>query len=66
MRLRKQDLVVTYEHEGCYRILIRTKFLWFFYRWVPITYQEAEHLEDKILEFETFKAATEFIELVGS
>ena len=64
MSLDKQDFQILYITEGCYKVLLRIKFLYFFYRWVPITYQESENSEDKILEFESFIEATNFIDTV--
>jgi len=60
----KKDFQILYVNEKCYTVYMRIKFLWFFYKWVPITYQEAEHTEDKVLEFETFDEATNFIETI--
>jgi len=65
MKHNKQDFQITYIKEGCYQISMRTRFLFFFYNWDTITYQEAEHTDDKPLEFESFNAATDFIETIA-
>ena len=63
-KLQFQDFQILYITEGCYRVAIRRKVLWFFYKWDTITYQEAENSEEKPLEFKTFKEANEFIESI--
>ena len=65
MKLKKSDFQIMYETEGCYRLLVREKFLWIFKRWVFVTTQEAENSDEKILEFSTFKEATDFIDLIA-
>lgn len=64
MKPKKEDFLITYETEGRYRVLFKIKFLFFFSRWIPVTYQEAEHTEDKPMEFESFAEATNFIEMI--
>lgn len=59
--IRKEDLMVTYHAEKCYRLSIRRKVFYFFDRWTPLTYQETENSAEQLLEFETFEAAAEFI-----
>jgi len=61
MKIKKSDLMICYHTEKCYRLSIRKKFFWFFKRWVPITYQEAENSNELPIEFESFEAATDFI-----
>lgn len=65
MKLKKSDFQIMYETEGCYRILIREKFFWFFKRWVLVTTQEAENSDETPLEFKTFNEATDFVELIA-
>jgi len=65
MKPKKEDLTITYVTEGCYRLSIRETFLFFFTRWVPVTYQEAENSDERLMEFETFSQATEFIDLIA-
>lgn len=62
MKRQYQDFQILYITEGCYRVTVRKKVFWFFYKWIALTYQEAENTEEKPLEFETFKEATEFID----
>ena len=61
-RLSHKDFQILYITEGCYRLSIRKPFFKFFYRWVPVTYQEAENTDPKKLEFNTFDEAVGFIE----
>jgi len=65
MKPKKEDFQIMYETEGCYRLLIRESFLWLFTRWVFVTYQETEYSDEKILEFESFKSAQEFLENIA-
>jgi hypothetical protein len=65
MKLKKSDFQITYETEGCYRLLVREKFFWIFKRWVFVTTQEAEHSDETPLEFKTFKEATDFVDLIA-
>lgn len=64
MKVRKQDLMITYYEEKCYRLSIRKTVLFFFTRWEPLTYQETENTKELPVEFETFEEATEFIDTI--
>lgn len=62
--MKKTDFKIIYVTEGCYRIEIRTKFLWFFYLWELIMLQETEHSDEVPMEFKTFKEAESFIDFI--
>jgi hypothetical protein len=64
MRHKKSDFLIIFEDHNRFSIKVRKPFLKFFYKWIPVTYQEAENTEEKVLEFESFEAATNFIDLV--
>ena len=61
MKKTKKDLMIIYQTENCYRVSVRKKFLLFFNRWVPLTYQEAENSSEIPLEFNSFSEAEFFI-----
>lgn len=65
MKIKKSDLMIVYHSEKRYRISMRKKVFWFFKRWVPVTYQEAENSAEIPIEFRTFADATEFINNVA-
>jgi len=62
---QKKDLMIIYQTENCYRVSVRKKFLLFFNRWVPLTYQEAENSSEIPLEFKSFSEAQFFIENIA-
>jgi len=61
MKIAKKDLMIIYQTENCYRLSMRKKFLLIFYRWVPLTYQEAENSKELPIEFNSFLEAEKFI-----
>ena len=62
MMYKRSDFQIIFHDLDEFSIKVRKPFLKFFKIWVPITYQEAENSEELILTFETFEAATDFIE----
>lgn len=62
MRHIKEDFQIIFEDHNRFSIKVRKRFLKFFYIWVPVTYQEAEHTEDVPVEFATFDEAVSFID----
>lgn len=65
MKVSKKDLMITYHTENCYRLSMRKKFLLFFNRWIPLTYQEAENSKEEPVEFNSFFEAENFIENIA-
>jgi hypothetical protein len=65
MKYKKTDFQIIFHDLNKFSIKVRKPFLKFFHIWVPIMYQEAEYTEDKLLTFETFEKATEFIDNVS-
>lgn len=65
MKYTKKDFQIVLS-DSKYTIKVRKPFWKFFKRWVPVTYQEAEHTEEKIMIFESFKDATDFIDLIAN
>lgn len=65
MRYLKTDFQVMFEDHDRYSIRVRKPFLKFFKKWIPITYQEAENTEEKLLTFESFSEAVSFIDTVA-
>ena len=47
------------------RNMVRKPFLKFFHIWVPVMFQEAENTEEQLLTFESFEAATKFIDNIS-
>lgn len=64
MKHTKKDFQIVFKDHDKYIVEVRKRFLKFFYKWIPVTYQEAENTEEKVLEFESFEAATNFVDLV--
>ena len=66
MRHAKKDFQIVFNDHNKFIVQVRKPFWKFFYTWVTVTYQEAEHTEDMELIFDTFEAATNFIDLVAN
>lgn len=64
MRIVKKDLMITQKNEASYQLYLRQRWMFFFERWIPLTYQEGENSEEIIYEFKSFDEATEFINLI--
>ena len=60
MKTTKQDLMIVHNDKD-YSISVCKPFLFFFKRWIPLTYQETENSDEKLLTFETFNEAENFI-----
>jgi len=65
MRHNKSDFLIIVEDHNKFSIKVRKPFLRFFFIWVPVKYQEAEHTDELPLLFDTFDEATNFIEMVS-
>lgn len=61
MKLAKKDIMIVH-HDKNYSLSVRKPFLFFFKRWVPVTYQETENSNEELLTFESFSEAEKFIE----
>ena len=59
--MKKRDIMITLEDEKCFRINIRKRFLFFFTRWVRLTYRATEYSEEEPVEFKTLEEAKKFI-----
>ena len=66
MRLQKKDFQIVFQNHDRYTVQVRKPFFKYFYRWVTVTYQETENSEEQVMEFESFEAATKFIDLVAN
>ena len=64
MRHKKTDFLIIFQDHNKFSIKVRKPFLKFFYRWVPVMFQEAENTDEQLLTFDSFEAATNFIDLV--
>jgi hypothetical protein len=64
MKPTKQDLMISLIDEGVFRVYIRKRFLFVFWRWVEITYQEAENTQEYPIEFNTLTEAENFCFLI--
>lgn len=62
MRFNKSDFMIVRKKKKNYHILIKSKFLFIFERWLILTAQDTENTEPYPIEFKTFKEANEFIE----
>ena len=62
MKLQKKDLMIVYHSENRYTLSVRKRILFFFYRWIPLTYHVAENTAEEIMEFSTFEEAEKFVE----
>lgn len=65
MRHKKTDFLIVFENHNSYSLKVRKPFLKFFHIWVPVMYQETENTDEKLLTFETFEAATNFVDNVS-
>lgn len=65
MKFKKDEFQILRVNDVCYTIIMRKKLFWFIYTWAPVTYQEAEHTEDKPMMFCSFNEATDFIETIA-
>ena len=65
MRYNKTDFQIIFHDLNKFSIKVRKPFLKFFHRWIPIMYQEAENTDEKLLIFDSFEEATNFIDSVA-
>lgn len=65
MRYNKTDFQVIFEDHDKFSVKVRKPFLKFFNKWIPITYQETENTEEKLMIFESFGDAVNFIDMVS-
>ena len=65
MRHKKTDFLIIFEDHNKFSVKVRKRFLKFFHIWVPVMYQEAENTEEQLLTFDTFEAATKFIDNIS-
>ncbi len=65
MKHKKTDFVIVFEDHNRFSIKVRKQFLKFFSRWIPLTYQETENSDEKLLIFDSFDDATNFIDNIA-
>lgn len=59
----ERDLLKIKRVNNKYRIILRKSFLFFFDKWVELTWRDETQI-DKPIEFDSFKEAKEFIYMV--
>ena len=57
--------MITLEDEACFWIHVRKSFLFFFDRWLPLTYRETEYTEEQPIEFRTLQEAKNFVNKIA-
>lgn len=65
MKTQKKDLLITQIGKDQFQLFLRKRWLIFFERWIPLTYQEAENSNEIIYEFKSMDEAKEFIEIIA-
>ena len=61
MKPNKEDISITQDELG-FHINFKKRSFFFFYKWIPLTYQEAENSEEKPVVFNSLEEAINFID----
>jgi hypothetical protein len=60
MKPKKENILIQH-YNGLFHVFIKQKTFWFFYKWIPLTYQEAENSAELPIAFNSINEAIKFV-----